>query len=57
MTAYLVEHNDRSRRLAERSGLQLVWRGPDDPAAPEGDVRLIYSDRDLPDDVLRRLVP
>ena len=50
--AYLVEHNVRSRSRAERSGLSLVWRGPDagnpDPAA----VRLVYADRPLDDDVL-----
>jgi hypothetical protein len=53
--AYLVEHNERSRGRAERSGLSLVWRGPDagnpDPAA----VRLVYADRPLDDDVLARV--
>jgi RimJ/RimL family protein N-acetyltransferase len=50
--AYLVEHNVQSRGRAERSGLSLVWRGPDsgnpDPAA----VRLVYADRPLSPDVL-----
>ena len=50
--ASLLEHNAESRVRAERAGLTLVWRGPDagnpDPAA----VRLVYADRQLPDDVL-----
>jgi RimJ/RimL family protein N-acetyltransferase len=53
--AYLVEHNVQSRGRAERSGLSLIWRGPDagnpDPAA----VRLVYADRPLDDDVLARV--
>lgn len=53
--AYLVEHNERSRGRAERSGLSLVWRGPDagnpDPAA----VRLIYADRPLDDALLAQV--
>lgn len=52
VVAYLLEHNERSRGRAERSGLQLVWRGPDagnpDPAA----VRLVYADRVLDTDQL-----
>ncbi|PPK97474.1 RimJ/RimL family protein N-acetyltransferase [Kineococcus xinjiangensis] len=47
VVAYLLEHNEGSRRAAERAGLDLVWRGPDagnpDPAA----VRLVYADRPL----------
>jgi RimJ/RimL family protein N-acetyltransferase len=50
--AYLLEHNVESRGRAERSGLTLVWRGPDagnpDPSA----VRLVYADRPLTDDQL-----
>jgi RimJ/RimL family protein N-acetyltransferase len=53
--AYLLEHNAESRGRAERSGLSLVWRGPDagnpDPAA----VRLVYADRPLAPDVLERV--
>ncbi len=45
VVAYLLEHNEGSRRAAERAGLVLVHRGPDagnpDPAA----VRLVYADR------------
>lgn len=47
--ARLLEHNDGSRRAAERAGLQRVWQGPDrgnpDPAA----VRCVYADRPLSD--------
>lgn len=47
--ALLLEHNDASRAVAERSGLRMVWRGPDkdnpDPAA----IRLVYADRELTD--------
>jgi RimJ/RimL family protein N-acetyltransferase len=53
--AYLLEHNTESRGRAERSGLELVWRGPDagnpDPAA----VRLVYADRPVTDDLLARV--
>jgi RimJ/RimL family protein N-acetyltransferase len=44
VTAYLLEHNTASRRTAERAGLQLIWRGPDQGAGPEA-VRLVYADR------------
>jgi RimJ/RimL family protein N-acetyltransferase len=47
VTAFLVEHNTGSRRVAERAGLTLAWHGPDhgnpDPAA----IRLVYTDRPL----------
>jgi RimJ/RimL family protein N-acetyltransferase len=53
--AYLLEHNAESRGRAERSGLELIWRGPDagnpDPAA----VRLVYADRPVSGDLLDRL--
>ena len=55
VTAYLLEHNAESRGRAERSGLTLVWRGPDagnpDPTA----VRLVYADRPLAADLLDRV--
>ncbi|NAZ82158.1 GNAT family N-acetyltransferase [Kineococcus sp. R8] len=55
VVAYLLEHNHASRRTAERSGLQQVWRGPDagnpDPAA----VRLVYADRPLAPALLEEL--
>lgn len=44
--AFLLEHNEASRRTADRVGLRLVWRGPDlgnpDPEA----VRLVFVDRE-----------
>jgi RimJ/RimL family protein N-acetyltransferase len=53
--AYLLEHNRESKGRAERSGLTLVWRGPDagnpDPTA----VRLVYADRPVKDEVLERI--
>jgi RimJ/RimL family protein N-acetyltransferase len=53
--AYLLEHNVESRGRAERSGLSLVWRGPDagnpDPAA----VRLVYADRPLAGPLLEQV--
>nr|WP_281373045.1 GNAT family N-acetyltransferase [Kineococcus aurantiacus] len=55
ITAYLLEHNVRSRAAAERAGLDLVWRGPDagnpDPTA----VRLLFADRPLSAIVVREL--
>jgi RimJ/RimL family protein N-acetyltransferase len=55
VVAYLLEHNAESRGRAERSRLELVWRGPDagnpDPAA----VRLVYADRPLPGELLGRV--
>jgi RimJ/RimL family protein N-acetyltransferase len=55
VVAYLLEHNVRSRGRAERSGLQLVWRGPDagnpDPTA----VRLVYADRELDEALIARI--
>jgi RimJ/RimL family protein N-acetyltransferase len=43
--AYLLEHNVESRRRAERSGLSLVWRGPDAGNPDPDAVRLVYADR------------
>jgi RimJ/RimL family protein N-acetyltransferase len=50
--AYLVEHNVRSRGRAERSGLTLMWRGPDAGNPDPDAVRLVYADRPLSADVL-----
>ena len=50
--AYLLEHNEGSRRAAERTGLDLVWRGPDFGNPDPGAVRLIYADRPVAADVL-----
>ena len=53
--AYLVEHNERSRGRAERSGLSLVWRGPDAGNPDPDAVRLIYADRPLDDALLAQV--
>ena len=50
--AYLVEHNVQSRGRAERSGLTLMWRGPDAGNPDPDAVRLVYADRPLSADVL-----
>lgn len=50
--AYLLEHNTGSARVAERLGLRRVWRGPDAESPDPTAVRLVYADRELPDDVL-----
>jgi RimJ/RimL family protein N-acetyltransferase len=52
VVAYLLEHNVESRRRAERSGLQLVWRGPDAGNPDPDAVRLVYADRQLDDALL-----
>lgn len=49
--ALLLEHNKASKALAEKSGLRLVWRGPDQGNA----VRLVYADRDLTPEFLADL--
>jgi hypothetical protein len=53
--AYLLEHNRESRGRAERTGLQLVWRGPDAGNPDPDAVRLVYADRPLDDAILDRL--
>lgn len=55
VVAYLLEHNQGSRRTAERAGLNLVWRGPDYGNPDPGAVRLIYADRPLTSDLLHAL--
>lgn len=42
--AYLLEHNVGSRRTAEKAGLDLVWRGPDEGNPDPEAVRLVYLD-------------
>ena len=48
--AFLVEHNVASRKTAEKVGLRLVWRGPDDGNPDPDAVRLVFLDRE-PDDL------
>jgi len=49
--AYLLEHNHASRRTAEKLGLRLAWRGPDQDNPDPDAVRLVFLDRE-PDDAL-----
>ena len=53
--AYLLEHNAESRGRAERSGLTLLWRGPDAGNPDPDAVRLVYADRPVDDDLLARV--
>lgn len=53
VVAYLLEHNEASRRTAERVGLGLVWRGPDHEV-PDG-IRLVLADRTLDEATLGTL--
>jgi RimJ/RimL family protein N-acetyltransferase len=47
VAALLLEHNKASKALAEKSGLRLVWRGPDRGNPDLGAIRLVYADRDV----------
>jgi RimJ/RimL family protein N-acetyltransferase len=47
--ALLLEHNEGSRRAAERAGLQLIWRGADRDNPDPSAVRRVYADRPLCD--------
>jgi RimJ/RimL family protein N-acetyltransferase len=53
VTAKLLEHNEASRRTAEKAGLQLIWRGRDLGNADETAVRLVFADRELDAATLR----
>ncbi|WP_189044479.1 GNAT family N-acetyltransferase [Micromonospora sonchi] len=55
VTAYVLESNERSRRTVERIGLGLVWRGADAGNPDASAVRLLYSDRPLPEETVRAL--
>ena len=55
VVAYLLEHNRESRGRAERSGLSLVWRGPDAGNPDPDAVRLVYADRPLDGGTLARI--
>jgi RimJ/RimL family protein N-acetyltransferase len=54
--AYLLEHNAESRGRAERSGLTLIWRGPDAGNPDPDAVRLVYADRPIDGDLLMRVI-
>lgn len=48
ITAYVLEHNEGSRRTIERAGgFTLAWRGPDAGNPDPNAVRLLYTDRPL----------
>lgn len=53
VVAFLLEHNEGSRRAAERAGLKVAWRGHDAGNPDPDAVRLVFADRALSEDVLR----
>ncbi|WP_460511204.1 GNAT family N-acetyltransferase [Frigoribacterium salinisoli] len=53
LVASLLEHNEGSRRAAQRAGLELVWRGPDAGNPDPDAIRLLFADRSLSKDALR----
>ncbi|MEJ3749021.1 GNAT family N-acetyltransferase [Actinomycetes bacterium KLBMP 9797] len=55
ITAYVLEGNGRSQATVERTGMTLVWRGPDAGNPDATAVRLLYADRRLPDEVVHAL--
>ena len=56
VTALLLEHNQASKAVAEKSGLQLIWRGHDVGNPDPDAIRLIYADRDVAPDVVHTLL-
>jgi RimJ/RimL family protein N-acetyltransferase len=56
VTALLLEHNHASKAVAEKSGLQLIWRGPDVGNPDPDAIRLAYADRDVAPDVVHTLL-
>lgn len=56
ITALLLEHNLASRSVAEKSGLDLVWRGPDEGNPDPDAVRLVYADRNLTKEIVRAIL-
>jgi RimJ/RimL family protein N-acetyltransferase len=56
VTALLLEHNHASKAVAEKSGLQLIWRGPDVGNPDPDAIRLVYADRDVAPDVVATLL-
>lgn len=53
VVAFLLEHNEGSRRAAQRAGLTVVWRGHDAGNPDPDAVRLVFADRPLTDEELR----
>lgn len=56
VTALLLEHNLASKAVAEKAGLELVWRGPAERNPDPDAVRLVYADRDVAPDVIKTLL-
>lgn len=56
VVAFMLEHNEASRRTAERAGLTLAWRGPDAGNDDPDAVRLVFADRELTPDQLAQIV-
>lgn len=50
--AFLLEHNAASQRVAEKLGMTLQHRGPDDGNPDPAAIRLVYADRHLTPDQL-----
>lgn len=53
VVAFLLEHNEGSRRAAERAGLEVIWRGHDAGNPDPDAVRLVFADRALSEEALR----
>lgn len=53
VVAFLLEHNEGSRRAAERAGLEVVWRGHDAGNPDPDAVRLVFADRPLSEEALK----
>ncbi|UOE42550.1 GNAT family N-acetyltransferase [Agromyces larvae] len=56
IVAYLLEHNEGSRRVAERLGFELVSRGPDAGNPDPDAVRLVFADRPLAPETIERVL-
>ena len=56
ITAYVLEHNESSRRTLERAGgFTLAWRGPDADNPDPSAIRLLYTDRPLDPEMIEAL--
>lgn len=56
VTALILEHNLPSKAVAEKAGLDLAWRGPDEGNPDPDAVRLVYADRDLSSEVVKAIL-
>jgi RimJ/RimL family protein N-acetyltransferase len=56
VAALLLEHNRASKAVAERAGLNLIWRGQDLGNPSSDAIRLVYADRELDSAVLGKLL-